>query len=315
MLGTTDPPSPETTVVPRDGRAHLDERSHTYFIDGEPLQNSVTKIISRWFPKFDGLAVATKHFEAWESDRFCKYYQLIRYLTTVQKLDRAECIQSIVTLWQREGALASQAGTAMHLDFECIVKGRMPPQGETHEVKMFRTWLSTFCETYNVAPFRSEWVVFYTQPPTDASTGLDDPQHAANPRPVVAGQIDLVLKHREREQYWCVDFKNKNPAPKYKGGPAQLLGDSRERAFECGTGPFANLPATDFAKYTAQLNAYGYIAAKQYDIDFRDRMFVLQVHEALAEPHLVRVERLDAEMDELFALEAKAAQCVRAASP
>jgi hypothetical protein len=315
----------------REGRARLEESTHVYYIDNVPLYNSVTKMLGRYWPKFDGPAVAAKCFGAWESDRFSKYYSLIRYLKLCEGLDASGCRERIVRVWAREGQLASRAGTAMHLDLQRIVEGSAPPQGETREVAMFRAWLADFCGTYSLAPWRAEWVVYFTAPRLDegggggsegggggsegggggsggggggSGGGGGGPQEHEG-RPVVAGQIDLVLKHRERDEYWCVDYKRKDPAPKYKGGPAQLLGEHCGGAFDdaCGSGPFAELPVTDFAKYTAQLNAYGYIAATQYGIDFRDRMCLLQIHPDLDSAHLARVERLDAEMEQLFGAE------------
>jgi hypothetical protein len=311
----------------------LEDSTHVYYIDNVPLYNSVTKMLGRYWPKFDGPAVAAKYFAGWQSDRFSKHYSLIRYLTLFERLDAGACQKRIVQMWAKEGQLASQAGTAMHLDLQRIVEGADPPQGETREVTMFRAWLADFCDKYNLEPWRAEWVVYFTTPSVtllphqqnctrhsdsedllDCSDGNEEdppsdpcnnPEQSSEGRPVVAGQIDLVLKHRERDEYWCVDYKRKDPAPKYKGGPAQLLGEPCGGAFDdaCGSGPFAELPATDFAKYTAQLNAYGYIAATQYGVDFRDRMCLLQIHPDLSSAHLARVERLDGEMEHLFEAE------------
>lgn len=293
----------------REGRARLDESTHVYYIDDAPLHNSVTKMLGQYWPKFEGATTAASCFEGWQKDRFSKYYTLIQYLKLCEGLDDAGCQERIVRLWGRQGEVASQAGTAMHLDFQRIIENCDPPQGETDEVKMFRAWLQGFCEQYSLEPWRAEWIVYFTAPtvpePDDSKDCSEGLAPAPEGPPVVAGQIDLVLKHRERDEYWCVDYKRKDPAPKYRRGPPQMLGGSNGDAFDnaCGSGPFAELPATDFAKYTAQLNAYGYIAATQYGIDFRDRMCLLQIHPDLSGAHLVRVERLDEEMEQLFAEE------------
>ena len=103
-----------------------------------------------------------------------------------------------------------------------------------------------------------------------------------------------------------VDYKRKNPEPKYAGGPKQILGQESGSKFrdETGTGPFKDYPHNDFSVYTTQLNAYAYIAATQYGVDFRDRLCLLQIHPSLETPNLVRCERLDDATEELFALEA-----------
>lgn len=278
----------------RDGAAWLHEPTHTYVVRGQPIRNSVTGLIKKFWPQFEPQKTLDKFFVQWKQNKSSKYSSLIDYLQIVEGRDDDACKLAIRTLWEKKGLEASQAGTAMHLDFQRICEGRDPPQGETREVRMFRNWLQTFCATYNFAPWRAEWVIFYE----------------VEGRVVVAGQVDLVLKHTQFEKYACIDFKRSDPAPKYAGGPRRILGTEQGSAFadEKGSGPFASLPHNDFAVYTTQLNAYGYIAAKQYGVDFRDHMYLLQIHPSLLQPNLVRVERLDEEVQQMFDLET-AASC------
>ena len=179
----------------------------------------------------------------------------------------------------------------MHADFEAIVNGLPPPQGNTKEVGLFRKWLSDFCRHFDVEPFRSEMIVYYLH----------------NDTVLVAGQVDLVLKSKTGETFYCVDYKRKDPAPKYAGCAMQLLGvgQSATSSFgnEEGTGPFEGVAATDFYKYSVQQNIYGHIAAKQYNIDFRDQMFLLQIYPDMKEAHTVRVPRMDDRMEALIELE------------
>jgi hypothetical protein len=277
--------------APRDGKAWLFEPTHTYVVNGTQVRKSVTGLIKKYWPQFQP-EVALQHYPAWKANKSSKYGMLIDYLQTVEERDDDYCKAAISALWAKKGKIASEAGTAMHLDFQRICEGGDPPQGETPEVRVFRNWLSLFCKTYDLEPWRAEWVVYY--------------EHEG--RIVVAGQIDLVLKHTTRDEYWCVDYKRRDPAPKYPGGPKQLLGNETGSKFgdEMGSGPFKDLPHNDFAIYTTQLNAYGHIAAKQYGVDFRDKMCLLQIHPDLPGPNLVRVERMDDVMEKLFALETAA---------
>ena len=285
-----DPASPLEIKFPadRDGQAWLYEPTHTYIVNGTRVHNSVTKIIGKHFPKFQ-LEAALSYYESWKANKNSKYGMLIRYLQVMERKDDNACRKSIAALWKREGELSSAAGTAMHRDFQFICEGKPPPQGDTNEVTQFNSWMRDFSEMYKLDPWRAEWVIYL--------------KHQG--RIVVCGQVDLVMKHREREEYWCIDYKRKDPTPKYAGGPQLILGEPVSSKFDEdeGVGPFEGLPATDFSKYTAQLNAYGYIAATEYGIDFRDRMCLLQVHPNLPAPNLVRVERLDDAMEALFALE------------
>lgn len=286
-----DPPSPLQLRFPasRDGDAWLHEPTHTYVVRGTVVHVSVTSLLKKYWPQFRPEA-ALANYPQWKANRSSKYGSLIRYLQIVEGRDDEHCRDAIATLWQKEGQLASRAGTAMHLDLQRICEGREPPQGETAEVVMFRAWLRDFCARYKLLPWRAEWIIYL--------------EHEG--RVVVAGQVDLVLKHQERDEYWCCDWKRKDPAPKYPGGPRQILGEGAggsKFGEETGFGPFADIPHSDFSVYTTQLNTYGYIAATQYGVDFRDRMLLVQVHPSLSEPVCVRVERLDHEIETMFALE------------
>lgn len=294
-----DPPSPLQLRFPaqRDGQAWLYEPTHTYVVRGTAVHVSVTSLLKKYWPQFRPEA-ALANYPQWKAKRSSKYGMLIRYLQIVEERDDEYCRGAIAALWKKEGLIASQAGTAMHLDFQCVCEGAEPPQGETAEVVMFRSWLRVFCERYKLFPWRAEWVIYLEN----------------EGRIVVAGQVDLVLKHQEREEYWMCDFKRKDPTPKYAGGPRQILGTEGCSKFgeETGSGPFADIPHNDFSVYTTQLNTYGYIAATQYGVDFRDRMCLLQIHPSLDAPNLVRVERLDQEMEAMFALEVSAGAEIRA---
>lgn len=293
-------PEPEFVSVlaaenpaPRDGHVFMVEETHTYWCKGTRVATSVTGLLKRFFPQFDGPAIVGKNYAKWKRDKGSKYNLLIWYLIDVLKYDDDRCRQAICAAWTAAGERAAESGTAMHKDFQWIVEGLPPPQGETTEVRQFRNWLATFCENHGLRPWRAEWNIYYA---------------AADGTVLVAGQVDLVLRHREREEFLCVDFKNKNPAPKRAGAPRTLLGEEAAGRFtEYGTGPFHEIPDTDFGKYSCQQNIYAHIAATQYGIDFRDRMYLLQIHADLDEPHIVGVERMDDVTTVLFAqLEAEA---------
>ena len=287
-LAELESPLQRKFAAPRDKDAWLHEPTHTYHVNGVKVKNSVTTIIKKHWPQFQADA-ALQNYEAWKANKSSKYGMLIQYLQVVEGRNDDYCKHAIAALWTRNGELASQLGTAMHRDFQFICEGNAPPQGETEEVCVFRKWLHPFMKRYCLEPWRAEWIIYY--------------EHKG--RVVVAGQVDLVMKHKNREEYWCIDYKRKSSAPKYPGGPRQLLGTENGGSFggATGSGPFGGLPHNDFSVYTTQLNAYGHIAATQYGIDFRDRMCLLQIHPDLSGPNLVRVERMDETMEELFALE------------
>jgi len=271
----------------RDGQIYMLESTHTYYINGAPCRTSCTGLLKKYFPSFDGEEIIDKNFRKWKGNKSSKYGFLIDYLQKVEGKDDEFCKQAILKTWTASGEVASEEGTDMHRDFQYIVERLPPPQGETNEVTQFRGWLDKFCTMYGLKPWRAEWNIWYAHP---------------NGWTVVAGQVDLVLQSvHDPDEFWCVDYKRKDPQPKKAGDEQHLLGDEPlTRYTEFGAPPLGKIPATDFGKYSIQQNVYGYIAAKQYGIDFRDRMYLLQVHPSLPEPHLVGVERLDEEMTALF---------------
>ena len=287
------PPSllERTNPLPSDGMIEFDPGPHTYTwkTNGlcQTVKTSVTKMLKNYWPEFDNVQIIKDNFDNWRAQKNGKYAALIQYLMLVEGRDETYCKEAIAKLWHANGISSATAGTAMHADFQAIVE-QWPISHETPETQMFKHWLNEFCKENNCAPFRSEWLIH-----------LSD-----NETSIVAGQVDLVLKHREKDLFIGIDYKRTDPTPKYHRGPRNLLHPTQKNiSGETGLGPFANLEATEFNKYSAQLNAYGYIAATNYGIDFRDRMLLVQVHPNLTSVHAVRVPRLDDEMNALFGIE------------
>ena len=288
------PPSNLIAQAPRDDDHQyiLVHENHVYFRKGVPVAKSVTQLLSRYWPKFDPDGVVKEYFDAWKPDKTSKYGALIRFLMFVEGHDEAYAKEAIQRLWARDGEMASSEGTRMHEEFQYVVEKWPMKSVDSEEVRMFRKWLAAFCSTHKVAPWRSEWTIGFM---------VDD-------TPLVAGTVDLVLKHVDKEEYWCVDYKRKDPAPKVRHGRQQLLGTEDENRFFTeqpkGTGPFADMVAHDTHKYTSQLNVYAWIAHQQYGVDFRERLVLLQIHPDLPAPRTVLVPHLPEEMSILFALEA-----------
>ena len=194
------PSEPESPLqrkfsAPRDKDAWLHEPTHTYHVKGAKVRNSVTTIIKKHWPSFEA-ASALQNYDSWKANKSSKYGMLIQYLQVVEGRDDEYCKHAIASLWTRNGELASRLGTAMHRDFQFICEGNEPPQGETTEVQVFRKWLQPFMQRYCLEPWRAEWIIYY--------------EHQG--RVVVAGQVDLVMKHKKREEYWVSTLGAPRPA-------------------------------------------------------------------------------------------------------
>ena len=274
--------------LPGDGDVTFLAEPHVYLMAGKPIRKSVTGMLKVYWPSFDGAATVDRYLERWREDEKSKYHGLIKYVALVDGGDDELCKSAILRLWDAQRDAAADAGTRMHADFQAIVEGWPLGHAPTPETTMFESWLQMFCHRERCEPFRSEWIVCLVR----------------NGTPMVAGQIDLVLRIKDTDEYILVDFKRTNPKV-VQGRPTNLL-SSNQRAYggECGSGPFGGIEATDFAKYAAQLNLYARIAADAYGIECRNRMLLLQIHPDLQNYHMVRVPRMDREMDQLLELEA-----------
>ena len=292
--------------LPRDGVIEFLADRHVYLYGGKPARKSVTKLVAQYFPSFDAEGIIDQNFAAWRSKKTSKYWSLITYLQKVQLRSDDYIKRAIAALWNANGRDAANEGTKMHADFEAIVNGLPPPQGETVEVGMFRKWLAQFCAQFDVEPFRSEYIVYYLH----------------QGKILVAGQIDLILRGKTDGSFWCVDYKRKDPSAGESSSGDTTKRDSAEPEVHLlgqptsktspftkyGFGPFVDICDNAYFRYCCQQNIYATIAAEQHNIDFRDHMFLLQIHPQMDSPHTVAVDRIDDRMNLLFSLEMEAMQ-------
>tara|TARA_X000001036_G_scaffold349101_1_gene329551 strand:+ start:578 stop:1663 length:1086 start_codon:yes stop_codon:yes gene_type:complete len=305
-----------------DGEVTFREAEHEYWhlVGGvsTKIRKSTTGMLKPYFETFDGEAVVNEHFASWKGNKNHKYGQLIGYLRVVKGLNDDEIKREILAYWDQAGNEAAAIGTRVHEECQCLVESWPPPREPmSRAAAMFRDWLlgtdvpvlmgtpsaTGFLERNQLKPWRAEWILAYTLPETGVA--------------VVAGQVDLVLRSTDpamagtEHEYWCIDYKTTNPAPKYLKGPPNLLGneDTTSRFAQRAKHPFSEYAATDFGKYTAQLNVYGHMAATQYGVDFRSHMYVLQINDDaryLPTPNFRKVPRMDVAVAALFAAETAA---------
>ena len=309
-----------------DGEVQFFEADHRYenvLVSGQraTIRKSVTGMLKPYFETFDGEAVVEKNYDAWKGNKNHKYGRLIDYLRVIKGLDDAAIKSEIVAYWDKSGDEAAEIGTRVHEECQCLVEAWPPPREPmSRAAAMFRDWLfgtpeaEGFLKRNQLQPWRAEWIIAYT---------LDDPRvdyGVQEGKAVVAGQVDLVLRSTNpamagtEHEYWCIDYKTTNPAPKYHKGPPNLLGPEDPNADyppPRAKPPFSEFAADDFGKYTAQLNCYGLIAALKYDVDFRSHMYVLQINdnEQPCRCPIRKVPRMDVAVKALFKAET-AATCL-----
>lgn len=249
-----------------------------------PVDKSVTESLKEFFEDFDPDRTAINGVAKWAKDETHWNHHLVRYLQLRAKLCNEDIAKEMVAYWSAVGDEASAAGTAMHEMLEDYVNGRMDeddpvdktPGKPQWPIVMFLDFLDRYYPELELKPWRSELRVF-----------LRHPNYAV---PVIAGSIDLIMIDKNGN-YHIVDFKRIKPS---KG----LLGraSTSQKVFKKrnATGPFADIEASDYNKYSAQLLTYKYILESEYDMKVASCV-LLQMHPDMPnlKPHWVEAAELD----------------------
>jgi hypothetical protein len=267
--------------LPFDSDVSFDEPTHTYTLRGRKVPLSVTGLLKRAFGEFDSRETALSCLPKWRGDKFCRYNALVRYLQLVENQDDAGVADAVAALWATEGRAAAAAGTAVHAAIQAHLEGW--PVSPSPELGQFEGWLEEFSARTGMRPFRSELSVVFE----------------ANGVPLLAGQIDLVLRD-DQGRFAAVDFKTTNPAPKRQRGPQHLIAKDLPHFGRFGKGRVSHLPENDFYKYSLQVSLYAAMA-KRLGIDFTNRCYALQIHADLGSGHFVKLAPLQAEAEGLLA--------------
>lgn len=238
----------------RDTRISFEEDTHTYHIDGDASNwISVTTFIHTFFKPFDSVSVATKMVNRPDFKSKYSNYQL-------EHTDKQDLINKIVALWQDNAKEASRQGTEMHAKIEAFYLGK-EILDEGIEYDFFRDFAKNRIQK-GYEPFRTEWRVF------------DEDSK-------IAGSIDMVYYHKEKDAYSIVDWKRCKEI-KYSG-------------FDRGLGPASKLQDCNYIHYSLQLNLYKYILEKNYGIKVFE-LSIVTVHPSC----MGEIEIVDMDISELI---------------
>lgn len=247
----------------RDQYLQFEEKWHQYTITNDPKSKymSVTKWNHSHFPSFNADLVIRKMMAGknWNEDN--KYWGM----TPGQ----------IKKLWKDNGAVASAAGTKMHLDIECFMNqylidedekfvvtdhemllesyfedkeaGDCTIQNDTLEWDYFIRFIKEHCTTKK--PYRTEWMVY------DEDLKL-------------AGAIDMVYENDDGSLD-IYDWKRAKDI-----SFANNFGDTATTA--C----IAHVDNTNYWHYSLQLNTYKYILENKYGKTVRNLRLVVLHPEA-----------------------------------
>ena len=131
---------------PRDDNILLDEKSHTYTINGlDSDYMSVTKWVHSHFPSFNADIIIDKMMasDRWEKS---KYFGKTK--------------ENIKALWKRNGILASRAGTKLHEDIEYFWNG---DERENNSIEY--TYFQEFVKhcASELLPYRTEMMIYHEE--------------------------------------------------------------------------------------------------------------------------------------------------------
>ena len=251
-------------VHPRDARIVFEPEGHKYFVDGVPVDISVTGLWVQYFPRFEAEETIERSFNMWKTQVHSKYYNLLQYLELVEGLDDLAQKKAIAALWEANGANAAAKGTRMHVQIEAFLKGKeTESEAVSPEMEQFHEWRSEWAGDLSV--YRTEWAIF---------------DEAAK----VAGMIDSVWKD-EKGRLIIVDWKRCKPNGK-KGLSPEDPSYGRKGLVHCDT-----LPDNKYSHYSVQLNLYKRILERCYGLTVH-AMYLAQFHPDLKKYHCVEVPAL-----------------------
>ena len=157
----------EKNIHARDALLKFDETRHRYTV-GDRAFTSVTQIVSKQFPKFDGSAVVDRMMSSpsWKSS---KYFGMTK--------------RDILDQWSRKGKVAREQGTALHKIIEDFFNDDEIEVEDSPELQQFLTWH----DDNPLTPVRTEWKIF------------DDDA-------MIAGTIDAVFVD-DNQEFVMLDWK------------------------------------------------------------------------------------------------------------
>jgi ATP-dependent exoDNAse (exonuclease V) beta subunit len=172
--------------------------------------------------------------------------------------------------WDDSGKAASAAGTALHLAIEQYLNGHpeiiVPAVKETPEWRYFENFWAD--ASGDLVPYRTEWEVWAEEYK-------------------LAGSLDMVFYRKSDDSYVIYDWKRSKEI-------------KTENKFGTGFGPVDHLPDCNYWHYTLQLNIYRFVLETFYGLNISD-MYLVIMHPDNKNYKRYRLNRLEAEIDEIFA--------------
>ena len=224
---------------PLDVNIKFEEEYHTYFWKEEKLATSVTKLVEKYFEKFDPDVVIEKMKNG-------RNWPRKEYMT---KAGTPWSDKSIKDSWENLGLNARNRGTWMHYNIERMLNGYgAVSYDKLPEMKQFSDFYEQVITAQGIQPYRTEWRI-------------------AAPDLSLAGSVDFVGKLESG--YVICDWKRSK-----KLGPELQASNKWGKQAKP---PLEDLEDSDATKYFLQLNVYRYILQKYYGLPI-SKMILASFH-------------------------------------
>lgn len=237
-----------TVENPRGKTITFDEADHKYFDEKDNQYRSVTTIIKSLFPEFEKEKISF-------------------FVARKRGVDQQEVLDE----WQESADIANEMGTKVHRYAECVLKGEefdmeLTTEKQKKLVATCKMYLPRLLEKYEFV--EAEKIVF-------------------SPKYLLAGTVDLIMKHKESGKLCIFDWKtNKEIKPYDKYGKTGKLF-------------LSHLGNCNLNHYKLQLNLYRRLLTMENYGNFNDAMLALfHISESGIKPY--RVTYMDKEIDQLL---------------
>lgn len=163
---------PKSLSCEMDKRIEYNEKEHVYLYKGEKIKTSVTKLIEKFFSKFDGKKVAT--------EILCRP---VKFRGKYKDMNLCEIIKS----WEDEGKSASEIGRKAHEKLEIFFNGNK---------------VTNFNNAFKNAIKFDGYMLKKGYERCEPEKKLCYPEYD------IAGMCDMIYYNKEKDIFALVDWKN-----------------------------------------------------------------------------------------------------------
>lgn len=271
----TDTLSLKNKFVPQDDQIKFIESTHEYFIKGKKAPISVTSLVHAPFKHFDPKS----------------YLESLTPEKRKEKFGTSD-IKTQMKKWNQYGKEMADLGTKMHAALEIYCNTGIWTQDQQMMIEMqhARNFMKHEIEDKNLEFYRTEPIVFIDQPG----------QTSEEPGIMIAGSVDLVCKHKHKNEYYIFDWKRSKEIKTNSYG-------------KFGTfAPFTDIPdAPHNGHYPLQLHVYRYILSHFYHLNIpKENLYLVVINPVFQDYKVIQCPDYSEQVEWFFKSTANFQKCV-----